>query len=276
MHFWHPLTVRPLATNFSVSLYDDLRIRLPQLNEDPPPVAFLESVRAEYEKELRGTGALSGALGGADRVVQFHRLNLAFAASASRFVVTCSEWAATTLSRRTETQMAKWLAWPPTLAEVARSWRGLRARRPVGLESRERFVLHVGGVTAHHRPDLVWPSLRRARFRDHALVLLGEDWGKGGESVALPAFRRDPSVKRSATVSDVELRWLYEHCSALLVATVSEGFCLPVLEAAACGRPIVHTRAPGIAEAVSQVRDARPLCDDLDELVRGSVELEDW
>ena len=270
IHFWHPLAVRVLEMPFSATLYDDLRIRLPQLNDTPPPVDEREAVAAEYERALRAAGAPAKFFRHVDEVGRFYRLNLACAARCSTLDVTCSEWAARTLSGLTGTATSKWRALPPRADEVSALWRLVRARRPAGLASAP-FVLHVGGVTAHHRPDLVWPALSRQTFADHTLVIVGSDWGS-----AVGTDFGDAPVTRLAEVDDSELRWLYEQCAALLVASVREGYCLPVAEAAVHRRPVIHTRTPGIVEALALTDDARPLAPELDEAVRTSVRLEDW
>jgi glycosyltransferase involved in cell wall biosynthesis len=270
VHFWHPLSVRVLSSPFSSTLYDDLRVRLPQLNESHAGADHPVALAAEYEQALLAAGVTVAVSPDADDVGRFHRLNLAFSAHHSSFNVACSGWAARTLAALTGTGPSKWVVLTPRAEDVAAIWRSVPARSPAGLPCRP-FVLHVGGVTAHHRPDLVWPALAQTTYVQHELIIVGKDWGRAGTT----DFGRAP-VTRLVEVDDGELRWLYQHCAALLVASVREGFCLPVAEAAAHGRPVVHTRTAGIAEALALAGDARPLTDDLDEAVRTSVRLEDW
>lgn len=52
-------------------------------------------------------------------------------------------------------------------------------------------------------------------------------------------------------VSKERLVRLYQNASALVVPSRAEGFCLPVLEAHACGTPVVTTPVPAIREIVS-------------------------
>jgi glycosyltransferase involved in cell wall biosynthesis len=50
------------------------------------------------------------------------------------------------------------------------------------------------------------------------------------------------------TVTDEELSDLYRGATALLFPSIYEGFGLPVLEAMACGTPVVTTRAASLPE----------------------------
>jgi len=63
------------------------------------------------------------------------------------------------------------------------------------------------------------------------------------------------------SVSDEELRLLYGGSLALLMPSLWEGFGLPVIEAMACGTPVVASNIPAIAEVA---RGAAILCEPLD------------
>lgn len=51
-------------------------------------------------------------------------------------------------------------------------------------------------------------------------------------------------------VTDEELRWLYANCEALLFPSLYEGFGLPVIEAMACGAPVIASNRASLPEVV--------------------------
>lgn len=57
-----------------------------------------------------------------------------------------------------------------------------------------------------------------------------------------------PGVEVLGAVSPERLRALYEEATALVVPSLLEGFCLPVLEAQACGTPVVCRPVAAIRE----------------------------
>jgi len=100
------------------------------------------------------------------------------------------------------------------------------------------------------------------------------DWIKGGD-IVLEAFRiarqeipelelltygprNEPGIKPfpagaeyRAIPSDVELPGIYSSCDAWLFASRREGFGLPILEAMACGTPVIATRAGAAPELIA-------------------------
>src|SRR5690606_18434598 len=62
-------------------------------------------------------------------------------------------------------------------------------------------------------------------------------------------------------VSDGQLRWLYENCTAYAFPSLSEGFGLPGLEAMNQGAPVVASNATSLPEVLG---DAAEYFDPLD------------
>ena len=103
------------------------------------------------------------------------------------------------------------------------------------------FLLHVGS-DRHKGATVALEATRRlvAQSRSIGLVRCGP------EAVSVAP---DPLVTNLGRVDDTTLVDLYRAAAAVLVSSTQEGFGLPVLEALACGTPVVTTRTGGIPEA---------------------------
>jgi glycosyltransferase involved in cell wall biosynthesis len=129
------------------------------------------------------------------------------------------------------------------------------ARLPPGVTP--PFVLHVGDL--HERRNLMFllETLVAARGRldgvRPALVLAGVDRGVGEALTLRAAAAGMPdALVRLGPVGDDQLRPLYRAASALVYPSRYEGFGLPLLEAMACGTPVIASRAASIPEVVGE------------------------
>lgn len=114
-----------------------------------------------------------------------------------------------------------------------------------GMDDREPLLLYPARAWPHknHRRLLEAFSMLRQSRPDLELVLTGE----GLEALEpLP-----PGVERRGFVRREELASLYRRASCLVVPSLYEGFCLPLLEAMACGCPV----------AASDIGAIREVCD---------------
>jgi glycosyltransferase involved in cell wall biosynthesis len=101
----------------------------------------------------------------------------------------------------------------------------------------ERFLLHVGNLHRRRNPHLIARAAERAGL---PLVLVGAIL-PGGEAFSAWPFR-------FSGLSQDQLRGLYSAATAFVYASRYEGFGLPVLEAMACGLPVVAARTSCIPE----------------------------
>ncbi len=97
---------------------------------------------------------------------------------------------------------------------------------------RSRFA--IGTVYSSHpikRPGLIVDSLRRLskQIPDAKLVAFGAE----------PLPRMDVPVHYVSNIGAAEAAGLYRSCRVWFVASSNEGFCLPMVEAMACGTPVV-------------------------------------
>jgi glycosyltransferase involved in cell wall biosynthesis len=129
------------------------------------------------------------------------------------------------------------------------------------------FVLHVGDL--HERRNLHTAVDAVLAARRHfggasavSLVLAGVDRGVGDALCAIAAHADVPeAVIRLGPVSEELLVSLYRCAAALVYPSLYEGFGLPIVEAMACGTPVIASRAASIPEVVG---DAGILLDPMD------------
>lgn len=117
------------------------------------------------------------------------------------------------------------------------------ALRRHGLE--RPYFLYVGGDDAHKNLGVLLEAFRRfreAETGDHELVLAGRH-----RAAAAPP---DPRVRRLGFVADADLPALYRGARACISLSRHEGFALPILEAMACGTPMVAARAAAMPETL--------------------------
>jgi len=134
-----------------------------------------------------------------------------------------------------------------------------RPVEPYPLATRAAFrFLYIGGVLPRKGVDVLLAAYRRAFSRPDGVVLVLKLFGArtfyqlddGG--AALRAFTEDPSAPELLVIdeelTDGDVVRLYRTCDALAFPYRSEGFGLPMLEALACGLPVIAT-AGGAADA---------------------------
>ncbi len=130
-----------------------------------------------------------------------------------------------------------------------------------------RFLLHVG--TLEPRKNLVRLIAAYARLvadrgdAGHDLVLAGRrGWMDGAIFAAAAAAGLRDRIRFLDYVPDRDLPALYRRATALVYPSLYEGFGLPVLEAMACGTPVVVSRTPALVELVADAGVTVPPTDE--------------
>ena len=127
-------------------------------------------------------------------------------------------------------------------------------QRDDGLETptRQPFLLYVGD-RAHYKnfSGLVQTYSVWLHRREVALVVIGEPWS-ADEQRRLVELGIQNCVHLLTDVDDEELCQLYNRAAAFVCPSLYEGFGIPLLEAMACGCPVVASRIPSTIEVAGE------------------------
>ena len=183
----------------------------------------------------------------------YARLVLPHALARSRRILTVSEYSREQIARR--------FPWAASRVVVAPNGVDARFRPapPGEVEAVRRryglprdYLLYVGSVRRNKRVDLLvrtYARLPRSVKEAHPLVLAGR------RTPGDRAFHREldracagEPVIRPGAVADQDLPALYTGAVLLVSASGHEGFGLPLLEAMACGTPVVAVRTAAAQE----------------------------
>jgi glycosyltransferase involved in cell wall biosynthesis len=118
-------------------------------------------------------------------------------------------------------------------------------------DQRERYVLFVGTLEPRKNlPALLeaWQAIE-ARHPQVSLVVAGTAGGVF-RPVTLP--KRIPRLRLAGYASEAELPGLYAGAAVFVLPSLDEGFGLPVLEAMACGAPVIASAAGALPEVVGE------------------------
>ena len=121
------------------------------------------------------------------------------------------------------------------------------------------FILVVCTIEARKNHQVLVSALRLANSKNEMfpqLVFIGSP-GWGTENF-VNDIRTDEKLKGQIViksgVSDAELRWLYDNCTAVAYPSIVEGFGLPVFEAAVFKKPIITSDIPVFEEIPHPLR----------------------
>ena len=146
---------------------------------------------------------------------------------------------------------------------IADPERRAAARARAGLPQRLPFLIYVGGLAPHKNLGTLLDGLALAvqntELSALQLALVGDPEGAGFHSNRDELQARvtnDPRlcgrVYFTGFVADGDLAALYSDAVAAVLPSVSEGFGLPVLEAMACGTPVLTANAGAAPEIAGE------------------------
>jgi alpha-1,3-rhamnosyl/mannosyltransferase len=148
------------------------------------------------------------------------------------------------------------------------------------------FVLSVGALQARKNLPTLLKAISQARreMPQLTLAIVGRPmWSYSELPRMVEQMGLDGAVRFTGHVREADLPALYNAASAFCMPSLYEGFGLPILEAMACGTPVVCSTAPALvevaggaalcvnanddhtalAEALGRVVEDRPFAEDL-------------
>jgi len=116
------------------------------------------------------------------------------------------------------------------------------------LAGEKPFFLYIGGRGKYKNFQIILDAFAIWRQKAEVdLVVVGDEW-TAAEKEVLVEKNLYNHVRRVDHVDDQTLCILYNHAQALIYPSLYEGFGLPILEAMACGCPIIASNIPSTFE----------------------------
>jgi len=172
------------------------------------------------------------------------------------------------VSRHTASEASKLLGVPPGLIDVV--YHGVSKEfRPLSTEAIEafrrrqglpdRYVLYVGTLEPRKNLVRLAEAFARSTAKEWSLVLAGgTGWGCGELVNQIRALGMGDRVLFPGYVADDDLPFLYNAAEVFAYPSLYEGFGMPVLEAMACGTPVLTSSTSSLPEVAA---DAAVLVD---------------
>lgn len=123
-------------------------------------------------------------------------------------------------------------------------------RKRFGIQG-ERYILFVGGADPrkNHRTLLAACAKKMKHLEACSLVLVGDPVHRFGDlRQTAVMFGLEDRVICTGRLSMPEMRLLYTHADLFVFPSIYEGFGMPVLEAMACGTPVITSDRTSLPE----------------------------
>jgi glycosyltransferase involved in cell wall biosynthesis len=134
--------------------------------------------------------------------------------------------------------------------------------RPLSQPPGERFVLHVGSCVPRKRIDVLLAlfAALRGRQPELRLVQVGGQWTADQQEL-LGRLGIGPHVLQVRGLTRTAVAELYRRAALVVQPSEAEGFGLPVLEALACGAPVLASDLPSLREVGGSAATYCPVAD---------------
>jgi len=122
-------------------------------------------------------------------------------------------------------------------------------RKKYGLD--RPFLLFVGNSNPRKNLTRLIHAFEQAKAEGnlpHQLIIAGEQGWKFDREKAVRGLRYREDVRFIGFIPDEDMPALYSACSLFVFPTLYEGFGVPVLEAQACGVPVLTSRCSALPE----------------------------
>ena len=120
---------------------------------------------------------------------------------------------------------------------------------PAQSAARRPYLLHVGSCTPRKNVELLLRVFAESRERIPGLELvqIGGPW-TDAQRAYVEQHQLTLHIQQRRGISRAELASLYAGSTAVLVTSLAEGFGIPVIEALACGSPVIASDIPVLRE----------------------------
>ena len=116
-----------------------------------------------------------------------------------------------------------------------------------------RFILYLGTIEPRKNLSVLVAAYKKAQLKDVKLVCAGgEGWMYSDVFRAVTELQLSRDVLFPGFVPDAELPLWYSAAEAFVYPSAYEGFGLPVLEALACGTPVITTTSGSLVEVAGR------------------------
>ena len=108
------------------------------------------------------------------------------------------------------------------------------------------FFLYIGNAKEHKNVQMLIDAFLDARIGNSLILVTG---GKEVDTLHIPS---DASIHVVTNVRDEDLPALYCAAQCFVTASLYEGFCLPAVEAIACGCPVIAFNTGAIPDIIGK------------------------
>lgn len=127
-----------------------------------------------------------------------------------------------------------------------------RSKIKLILPNREPFILYIGNRSHYKNFERLLQAYSVWRYRNEiSLVIVGQSWSTE-EKQRLMELKVQNRVHLLTNTNDEDLCQLYNQAAMFVYPSLYEGFGIPLLEAMACGCPVVASRIPSTVEVVGE------------------------
>lgn len=114
----------------------------------------------------------------------------------------------------------------------------------------EKYFLYVGEIERTKNIAIILETMKNVNLKKKFKIVICGKKGNDYENInnEIRKMNLQNNVIFTDYVTEIELRELYSHCFIFLFPSLFEGFGLPILEAMACGAPVICSNASSIPE----------------------------
>lgn len=122
------------------------------------------------------------------------------------------------------------------------------ARQRLGWDPNKKYILHLGSEIARKQVTLLIKAFKKIKqFHPDAVLIRHGQKTDASQSLIRELGLENEIIYYGYTLEE-DLPFFYSGADLLVQPSSEEGFCLPVIEAMACGLPVVATRLASLPE----------------------------